>query len=141
MLGRHVPHLSAEFATTIDNPLHSFQTSSNCLRSVIVDDRRFAEGVVRSLADGKRQGRRRVAAGLAAKGVDEALAADVLASHCDEEAERDRALDLARRLARSKSTDAPRLASRLVSKGFAPALAWQVAREVLGSMDTPSDEG
>lgn len=106
-----------------------------------IDDRRFAEGLARSLADGKRQGRRRVAAGLAAKGVSDELAADVLASYCDEETEHERALSLARKLDGGRGMEVPRLASRLVSRGFSSALAYGVAKQVVQERDTPSDEG
>jgi regulatory protein len=105
-----------------------------------IDDRRFAEGLARGLTTGKRQGRRRVAAGLAAKGVDESLSAEVLDACCDEEAEHLRALALAARLA-ERGSDPARIAKRLVMKGFSTSLAWAVAREVTEGRHSPPDEG
>jgi regulatory protein len=104
-----------------------------------LDDRRFAEGLAR-IAAGKRQGKRRIAAGLSAKHVDEALAADVLEAWCDPDAERERALTLARKLAARGGMDASRVAARLASRGFEAAVAWDVAREVSAAADEPSDE-
>jgi regulatory protein len=106
-----------------------------------LDDRRFAEGLVRSLVTGKRQGRRRIAQALSAKGVDEALAAEVLDALCERDDERERAIQLARSLASRCRNEPPRLASRLVAKGYEPGLAYGVAREVCEAAHAPSDEG
>ncbi|HEY3318695.1 MAG TPA: regulatory protein RecX [Coriobacteriia bacterium] len=105
-----------------------------------LDDRRFAEGLARQEGM-KRRGRRRVAAELAAKGVDEALAAQILAECCSPEEERGRALSLARRLASRYRDEVPRLASRLCRAGYEPSLAWNVAREAVNEADRRSDEG
>lgn len=96
----------------------------------LLDDRRFAESLVRTyLARG--YGGARVRRELARAGIDDALAAEVwddAASGC----ERDRALEVAQRLARG-ATDVRHLAARLARKGFGADIAFSVAREVLGS--------
>lgn len=105
-----------------------------------VDDRRFAEALGRALSHGKRQGRRRVARELAAKGVDEELAATVLENCCDEESERGRAERLARSLVQRCRHEPARVASRLVSRGYESGLAWRVAREACEATEGGSEE-
>jgi SOS response regulatory protein OraA/RecX len=99
------------------------------------------EGLARTLVTGKRQGRRRVSQALSAKGIDEALAQEVLDVFCERDDERERALAVARTLAPRCRNEAPRLASRLVGKGYEPGLAYGVAREVCEAAAGPSDEG
>jgi SOS response regulatory protein OraA/RecX len=94
-----------------------------------LDDRRFADSLVRGLTNGRGLGRRRVEAELSAKGVDEALAGEMLGLYCSEDHERERAQAMARRLLKTRSLEPRKLASRLVAKGFAPSLAFDVARE------------
>lgn len=106
-----------------------------------LDDVRFATGLARKHAGGKNRGRRRVAAELAAKGVDDALAAEVLAECCSPEEEREHALALARRTASSGTSDPARIAAKLCRSGFETGLAWSVAREVAEGANVPSDEG
>lgn len=105
-----------------------------------VDDRRFAEGMVRALV-AKRQGRRRIAVALAAKGIDGELATSAIDAAGGEEEEASRAVVLARSVAAACRRDPARIAKRLVGRGFEPSVAWRAAREVCSSPDMPADEG
>ena len=92
-----------------------------------LDDRRFADSVVRGLTNGRGLGRRRVAMELSTKGVEETLAAELLDEYCSEELERERATFMAEKFTRSRPLDKAKLASRLVAKGYATSLAFDVA--------------
>lgn len=89
----------------------------------LVDDERFAEGLARKELVLKSHGRRRALAELAEKGVAEALAERVVDLYAPRETERDRATEVACRLARQVG-DAERLTARLVRRGY----TWQDAR-------------
>ncbi len=106
----------------------------------LVDDHRFAEGLARRAAD-KGRGRRRIAAELDAKGVDAALAAEILTERFEPDAERERAVALARRLVRREGLGTRALAARLCRAGFETPLALAVAEEVSGAADDPPDVG
>jgi regulatory protein len=104
-----------------------------------LDDRRFADSLVRGLVRGKGYGRRRVAAALSAKGVDPELAEELLAGSCGGDEERERAEALAARFV-ARCPDPRRLASRLVARGFAPGLSLDVARAVCTASDLREDD-
>lgn len=97
-----------------------------------LDDRRFADALVRGLTTGRMLGRRRVARELEVKGVDPALSAEMLEAYCGPELERDRACALAARLSSACRGESARLAKRLVNKGYEGGVAWEAARDECG---------
>jgi regulatory protein len=105
-----------------------------------VDDRRFAESLVRQLIGGKKLGRRRVAAQLTAKGVAEDLTAELLERCCSSEEESARAARLASSLSARCGNQPERVARRLVTKGFDTGVAWRAARDACVRSDAPPDE-
>ncbi len=104
-----------------------------------VDDRRFAEALVRQLIGGKHLGRRRVAAQLSAKGVAEDLSAELLERCCSPEDESARAALLASSLSARCADQPERVTRRLVTKGFDTGVAWHAAREACARTDVPLD--
>jgi regulatory protein len=108
-----------------------------------LDDRRFADAIARGLAS-RGLGRRRMARELEAKGVDEALAAEMLARYCDEDCETERAERMAARFTVRSGADIPGVAKRLVAKGFETGVAWAAARKACGNRlpneDTDSED-
>lgn len=116
------------------------ETVSRAADLGFVDDRRFADGLVRLLVDGKHLGRRRVAAQLSAKGVSEELIAELLESCCSPEDEHARAVALATRLSPRCRNEPDRLAARLISKGYATRVALRAATAVCEAADVPLDE-
>lgn len=102
---------------------------------LLVDDRRFAESLVRGAVGGKHLGRERILRTLADAGVDPAIIADVVDGHAPVEAELARATELAQRMA-ARVSDRRKLAQRLIRKGFAPDVAFSASRTVR----TPDDE-
>lgn len=117
---RHHGLEPSAFATMVD------EIVASCLASGLVDDRRFAEARAQSL---RRKGRsaRAVAAGLAAKGVERALAAEM--AEVDEEAELAAARIAARRKRLGPWSRGDRAAQRqthiaaLARAGFSLAVA------------------
>jgi regulatory protein len=100
----------------------------------LIDDERFAETLVRTLAQGRGYGRSRVARELSRRGVDEQASAGALEESCPVDDEPARAVEQARKILRAhRSLDTPRLAARLTRRGYAPGVALSAAREAIGS--------
>lgn len=104
----------------------------------IVDDARFTEMFVRSMAVGKRLGRHRIERELEQKGIAPEVAAAALHEYLNLDDAPARVLDAARRLARAGDR-VDLLAARLVRKGYAPGEAYGAARETLASMHSDED--
>ncbi len=101
-----------------------------------VDDRRYAESIVRS----KRSagwGTRRIERALADAGVDEETVSDVSAQ--PEGSEYERALREARKKPARDARDVQRVAARLARKGFGFEIAFSAARASLAPDDDASD--
>lgn len=105
----------------------------------IVDDDRFAEMFVRSMAVGKRLGRHRIERELDQKGIAPEVAAAALHEYLNLDDAPARALEAARRLAR-QGDRVDLLAARLVRKGYGPAEAFGAAREIVAAMHTHEDD-
>jgi len=107
----------------------------------LIDDQRFAEQVVEHAMTGRPAGRRAVMTGLMSKGVDRGVAERALGRLAVTEEARAEAL-ASRQAVRLRSLDPAvayrRLTSLLVRRGFAPGLAFDVARRTLGQ---PEDKG
>jgi regulatory protein len=108
------------------------ETVAGLVASGLVDDARYAEAASRVLIVIRGLGRTRALRELTRRGVPDALAAEALDAVAPQEAESERAQECASRLARAGDT-VPRLASRLVRRGFAPAAAFDAAREAIGA--------
>jgi regulatory protein len=108
------------------------QTVAALVGSGLVDDRRFAQVLARSLVEIRGFGRQRAMRELAAQGIEESLAVEALESLAPESGESARALQAAARLARAGDTS-DRLAARLVRRGFAVGHALRAARETVVS--------
>jgi regulatory protein len=112
------------------------QIVANFVDLGLIDDERYAEILVRTLAGGRGYGRSRVARELSRRGVGEDVAAEALEVACAVGVEPGRALEQARRILRSHRTlDVSRLAARLARRGFAPGVALSAARDAIGSDD------
>lgn len=101
------------------------------------DDRRFAERWAAEAAAKGKAGRL-IQRELGGKGIEREMAA--IAATASPEEEEARALDLARRRARSLGALEPakrtqRIAGLLARRGFDPETCWRVAREVGGSLE------
>ncbi|MFC6713393.1 regulatory protein RecX [Branchiibius cervicis] len=101
----------------------------------LVDDEAFAGMLVRSQQATRGLGRRGIAQELRRKGVDDELIRDQLDS-IDDDAERDRAVELARKKVRTMRgaeyvVQQRRVAGMLARKGYSPSLVMSVVREVL----------
>lgn len=106
------------------------------LASGLLDDRRTGESVARILARDRSLGRRRLAADLAYRGVDDGLAREIVDAECPEESEAARADSLAATLVRAgRGRDTRHLAAALVRKGFSVRDAFAAARRVLGDTE------
>lgn len=105
----------------------------------IVDDARFTEMFVRSMAVGKRLGRHRIERELELKGIAPEVAAVALNEYLNLDDAPGRVLDAARRLARAGDR-VDLLAARLVRKGYAPGEAFGAARQALTAMQADEDE-
>lgn len=114
----------------------------------LVDDAAFAQSFVRSRAESRKLARPALRRDLQAKGIDADLAEEALEQRTDEQ-ERADALELVRRKApqgeqlaqhladrnaREKLTR--RLVSMLARKGYAPGVAFDVVKQVLGESET-----
>lgn len=106
------------------------ETVARLAETGLVDDSRFAETMARVLIDSRRLGRSRAFRELTRRGIDEEMAAAALDAYAPRDAESARALESAQRLLRANDT-VPRLASRLVRRGFAPGEAFTAARSVV----------
>lgn len=106
------------------------ETVARLVETGLVDDVRFAESMARALVVSRGLGRQRAQRELERRGVPEQLASETLDAHAPREVERERAALAARRLLRATDT-VPRLASRLVRRGFAPADALAAARDIV----------
>lgn len=105
----------------------------------IVDDARFTEMFVRTMAVGKRLGRHRVERELELKGIAPEVAAAPLNEYLNVDDAPGRVRDAARRLAR-QGDRVDLLAARLVRKGYVPGEAFGAARETLAAMHADEDE-
>jgi SOS response regulatory protein OraA/RecX len=105
------------------------QTVARLVETRLVDDTRFAEAMTRS-ALAKGHGSRRIVRALAAKGVQDELVADLLASLAPGDDSEKLALDAALRFVRTSDTP-DRLAARLVRRGHSPSDALGAASAVL----------
>jgi len=106
------------------------------LTSGLLDDRRTGESIARTLARDRGLGRRRLAADLAHRGVDDGLAREIVDAACPEESEAARADSLAATLVRAgRGRDTRHLAAALVRKGFSVRDAFAAARRVLGDAE------
>lgn len=105
--------------------------------SGLLDDRRTAESVARVLARDRGLGRRRLAADLAHRGVDDLLAREIVDAACPQESETARASALAATLVRTgRGRDERHLAAALVRKGFSVRDSFAAAKRAL---DGPTD--
>ncbi len=107
---------------------------------LLVDDRRFAESLVRGAVGGRNVGRERILRTLADAGVDPAIITDVVDGHAPAEAELARATELAKRMV-LRVSDRRKLAQRLIRKGFAPDVAFSAARAVRVPDDEADEQG
>ena len=100
--------------------------------SGVVDDARYARTFARSkVAAG--WGRSRIERELERRGVAREVAVEATREEAGEEGERERALALASRRSLTGRNDVQRIARFLCGRGFSPGLAFDVAREVVGS--------
>lgn len=104
----------------------------------LVDDARFAEAMARSLVTIRRLGRARAFRELTRRGLSDELAEQALDTVAPRADERERTLDAARRLLKASDT-VPRLASRLVRRGFTASDAFEAARSIMP--DSSGDDG
>lgn len=107
----------------------------------LIDDRAFARAMAEHAFGSRKQGRRSVAAALAAKGVDTQLAAEVIDEMGSDESGRAEQLATAKaaRLASLEpSTAYRRLTGLLVRRGYGPEVAHTAARKALGAFE-PED--
>lgn len=105
----------------------------------LVDDTRFAESFARVLIEVRGLGRSRAMIEMTRRGVDDGLAASSIDTVAPSLAEPERALRVATRASRSGDT-VPRLAARLVRRGFSTGEALRAARTVLAD-DEHDDTG
>ena len=103
--------------------------------SGILDDRRYAESRVRSLAGGRGYGRRRVALELDRRDIPPAVAMAAMDAAIPRDGERDRALELASRLMADSSRPPDRVVERIVRKGF----SYEDARAAVRAVSEPED--
>jgi regulatory protein len=107
---------------------------------LLVDDRRFAESLVRGAVGGRHLGRERILRNLADAGIDSTIIADVVDGHAPAEAELARATELAQRMA-VRVSDRRKLARWLIRKGFGPDVAFSAARVVRTADDETDEQG
>lgn len=107
---------------------------------LLVDDRRFAESLVRSAVGGRHLGRPRILRTLDDAGVDPAIVADVVEVHAPAEEELARATALAQRMA-VRVGDPRKLAHRLIRKGFSPDVSFSAVRAVRVVDDGDAEQG
>lgn len=110
----------------------------------LIDDEAFAGMVVRSQQATRGLGRRGIAQELRRKGVDDELIREQL-DGIDDEAERDRAMELARKKMRTLqgleyAAQQRRLAGMLARKGYSPSLVMSVVRELLQEDQVQTDD-
>jgi len=110
------------------------------LECLLVDDRRFAESLVRGSIGGRHLGRERILRTLTEAGVDPVIIAEVVEEHVPAEGEFARATELARRMA-SRVDDPRKLAQRLIRKGYAPGVAFSAVRAVRVLDDEEGEQG
>jgi regulatory protein len=109
--------------------------------SGLVDDERFAHALARQLIEIRGFGRRRALSDLAAKGVDDRIAAAAVDEFASPQDDERRAEEMARQLAPRLRGDVDRIASKLVRKGFPTGVALRAARDAADAMaqiDDPS---
>jgi len=108
----------------------------------LVDDRSFAEMLVRSQQSGRGLAKRALAQELRTKGVDDEIVAETLGS-IDPESERARADELAVRKLRTMgglgpTVQARRLSGMLARKGYPPSVVYAVVRDAVN--DAPEHQ-
>lgn len=108
------------------------QTVAALVGSGLLDDRRFAHVLARSLVEIRGFGRLRALRELTAHGIEDSLASEALESLAPESDESARALEAAARLVRSGDTT-DRLAARLARRGFGMSHALRAARETVAA--------
>lgn len=110
----------------------------------LVDDTSYAELIVRTRQAERGLARRAIAVELRRRGLDDDVAADALAQ-VDEDAERERGAELARRhVARTRGLDRDvrvrRAVGSLARKGYAPGLAFGLVRDALAAEGESLDD-
>lgn len=114
---------------------------ASLVASGIVDDQRFARSLATSLVACRGFGRHRALREMAHRGVTNDLACEALDELAPADRERDRAAEAALRLRRAGDTP-PRLAGRLVRRGFSTSDAYDAASSALReSCDPRVDPG
>jgi regulatory protein len=141
------PRTRAELATTLKQRGTPDDVAVAVLDRMVevglVDDAEFAREWVRQRQQGRGLARRALGDELRRKGVADDLAREALDT-VDDDAERIRAVELARRKARA-SRGQPHdkrvrsLAGMLARKGYGPAVAYAVVREVLADEGADTD--
>ena len=107
---------------------------------LLLDDRRFAESLVRGAVGGRDMGRERILRTLGDAGVDPAIIAEVVDEHAPAEAELSRATELAQRMA-LRTCDRRKIAHRLIRKGYALDVAFSAARSVCAADEEMDEQG
>lgn len=97
----------------------------------LVDDARYARSFARSKVSAG-WGRSRIERELELRGVSRGVAVEAVDEEAGDAGERERALALAGRRPLTGRNDVQRIARFLCGRGFAPGLAFDVAREVAG---------
>jgi regulatory protein len=107
----------------------------------LIDDERFAHALARTLTQARGLGRGRVSHELARAGISEDLAAEVLEEALPPDAELDAARRLARVAAARPGATRDKVASRLLRRGYRPAVALAAARiELDDALTRESDD-
>jgi regulatory protein len=101
----------------------------------LVDDERYADSLVRSMAGSRGWGRRRIERELAERRLPPAVIAIALEAEAPPDEEADRARALAAKWARPGDR-AERLAGRLARRGFAADVCWAAARAAIEGVPT-----
>jgi len=112
----------------------SHELVQDLVRVGLVDDARFAASFAQTLVTGRRLGRRRALAEMQRHGIPEELAAQAIEALAPEDDELDRATALARTWG-ARTSDARKLAAKLIRKGFSPRVSFEAARIALQTSD------
>lgn len=125
------------------DPAHASAAADHLQRLGLLDDRRYAENLVRSQLARKPAGRTFLLARLRKDGIDQKLAESVIAEALAPRDLTAEAADLARRKARTMQTLAPevrkrRLFAMLARRGFDPDTARDALDQALNHTDDPT---